>query len=258
MKTLVSAAAVAAIAGSAFGLGETLDHATVPVYTIDTPGITITKTPLSEVGRGALGVPYATATSVYGWDDNTFSSGSGFLAAPAAGGVLGAEDYGTTLSPSGPPNGSPTTDFSTFTMTGFQFVGGVDTSSGALFFDFFYNNVTTANSFGIAFPSAGNYLWTITFGSTGFIAPTEGFMQVTANTNPNIATPTGGQWFLSDAGANPVFGWNDSAFSAGSHDYGSGSVPVGYMFALGQLPSPGAAGLMGLAGLVGVSRRRRH
>jgi hypothetical protein len=265
MKTLVSAAAVAAIAGSAFGLGETLDLSSIPIYTVNTPGVTITKMPLDQTGRGALGaftgVP---SSSVYGWDDNTYNTGhSGSVAAPASSGVIGLEDYGTTLDPSGPPTGSPTTDYTTFNCNMVEFAGGVDTTNGVLFFEYFYNDGTLANSFGIQFGTVGNYVWALTFGGSGEIAiPTEGYMRIETNNNPNIAPSTNGQWFLSDAGANPVFGYNDLTVDAGQFDYGTSTAPnvqdIGYRFALGQVPTPGAAGLLGLAGLAGVSRRRRR
>jgi hypothetical protein len=262
MKTLVSAAAVAAIAGSAFGLGETLDRSSFPIYTIDTPGITITKAPLSGTTRGSLGSGTA-ATSVYGWDDNTASSGgpgtiggSGFLASPAGTGIIGIEDYGSTLSASGPPNGTPTNQFDSMNSLAYEFVGGVSATSGILFFDFYYNDFSFGNGFGIQFPSAGAFIWTITFDPTGFIVPTEGYHVITANSNPNIGPLSSGQWYLSDSGANPIHGTNDLAWDSGSFDYGSGTVDLGYLFALG-VPTPGTVGLMGLAGLAGVSRRRR-
>jgi hypothetical protein len=263
MKTLVSAAAVAAIAGSAFGLGETLNRTNVPIYTIDTPGITITKAPLQGSARAPLA---SIGTAVYGWDDNTPTSGgpgtiggSGFLANPASSGVLGVEDYGSTLSSSGPPNGSPTTQSDTMTAQAYQFVGGVTAVGGIMFFDFYDNAFGLVNYFGVAFPSAGAFIWTITFDPTGFIVPTEGYHVVSANTNANIGPISTGQWYLSDTGANPIVGHNDLAWDNGSFDYGSGSVPLGNLFALGvDIPTPGAAAVMGLAGLAGVSRRRRR
>jgi hypothetical protein len=265
MKTLVSAAAVAAIAGSAFGLGETLDRSNYPIYTIDTPGITITRTPLSGADR-SLGSGTA-ATSVYGWDDNTPVSGgpgtiggSGFLASPPGTGVLGFEDYGSTVSASGPPNGTPTSQHDTMNSMAYEFVGGVSATGGILFFDFYFNDFTVGNYFGVAFPSAGAAIWTITFDPTGFIVPTEGYHAVSANTNPNIGPITSGQWYLSDSGANPIHGTNDLAWDSGSFDYGTPSAPniqsVGYLFALG-IPAPGTVALMGFAGLAGASRRRR-
>lgn len=251
MKTLVSAAAVAAIAGSAFGLGETLDRTNAPIYSTNTPGISITATPLHGADRGPLA---GFASSVYGWDDTSSTiSGSGFVAAPASS-YLGFQGYSTTLGT--PPAGTPSTDYSTFTAMSFQFVGGVTNTGEILWFDFLYNDVTLGNYFGIQFPSGGNFLWTITFDPTGFVVPTEGYLQITSNTDPNIGPVGTGRWFASDLGAMPEYG-TAGASSAGSFDYGSGSVPLGYAWAIAT-PTPGTVGLMGLAGLAGVSRRRRR
>lgn len=250
MKTLVSAAAVAALAGSAFGLGETLDRTNTPIFTIDTPGISITKRELSSqtpVGRAT--------TTVY---DGL--GGLGYVASPAATGGLGVEDYGTTLSPSGAPNGSPTSAADTFGLVEYGFAGGVTATGGVLFFEFYYNNFSFAGSFGVSFPSAGNFIWTI--GITNPAAtqiPTEGYHQVFANNNPGIGPVTSGQWFLNTGGANPAIGHNDGAWDNGSFDYGTTTTPsihaIGQSFSL-VAPAPGAAALMGLAGLAGIRRRR--
>jgi hypothetical protein len=263
MKTLVSAAAVAAIAGSAYGLGETLDRSNYPIYTASTPGITLTALPMSSADRGPLS---GQGTSVYGWDDTTPDiNGRGFVAAPAGTGILGVEDYGSTLSASGPPNGTPTTQFGTMNAMSYEFVGGVTAIGGILFFDYFFNDFSFGNGFGIQFPSAGNFIWSITFNPTGLIVPTEGYHVITANTNPNIGPVSSGQWFLSEFSADPSgfpggIGHNDLAWDSGTFDYdGTGASPpvnIGYAFAIG-VPTPGAVALMGIAGLAGVSRRRR-
>jgi hypothetical protein len=258
MKTLVSAAAVAAIAGSAYGLGETLDRSSYPIYTIDTPGITMRAHALDGSDRAPLG---GIGTSVYGWDDNVGSvAGQGFLAAPAATGIIGIEDYGSTLSASGPPNGAPTNQYGMMNSMSYEFLGGVSAVGQILFFDFFFNDFSIGNSFGVAFPQAGNFWWTITFDPTGFILPTEGYHVMTANTDPNIGPVSTGRWFLSDVGVAPLHGTNDLAWDAGSFDYDgtgpNGPVDIGYLFAVG-VPTPGTVALMGLAGLAGVSRRRR-
>jgi hypothetical protein len=257
MKTLVSAAAVAAIAGSAFGLGETLDRSSFPIFTTDTPGITITHTPLHEAAttRGPLA---GLGTSVYGWDDTTpgYNYGSGYFASPPATGVNGFEDYGSTLSASGPPDGTPTNQFDTMNTISYQFIGGSYTTNGIMFFDFYFNDFSYANGFGVSFgPYLGAYLWTITFGGSSVTVPTEGYHAVVANTDSNIGTVTNGIWFLSDLGANPAVGHNDLAWDSGNTG-GTAPVNLGYLFALG-VPTPGTAAVMGLAGLAGVTRRRR-
>ena len=250
MKTLVSAAAVTALAGSAFGLGETLDRTNTPIFTIDTPGITITKREIgSQTPVGRVG------TTVY-----EGLSGGGYVASPPATGGIGIEDYGTSLSPSGAPNGTPTTATDTFALLEYGFAGGVTATGGVLFFEFYYNNFSFAGSFGVAFPSAGNFIWTIGIANPAATQiPTEGYHQVFANNNPNIGPVTSGQWFLNPTGANPTVGNNDTAWDNGSFDYGTTTTPsvlaIGQSFRL-NVPAPGAAALMGLAGLVGIRRRR--
>jgi hypothetical protein len=260
MKTLVSAAAVAALAGSAFGLGETLDRTGHRIFTQDTPGVTISWASMDGSSRGTLGGG-AAPTSVYGWDDATPTSGgagtiggaSGFFAAPAASGVIGVEDYGMSVSPSGPPNGAPTTATDTETLFAYEFVGGVANPYGILFMDFYFNDgATFATGFGVQLPTAGNFIWTITFGATPFTGvPTEGYHVMVANDNPGIGPITTGQWFLSSTGAAPIIGHNDLTIDNGT----GGGFPIGQLFALG-IPTPGTAALMGLAGLAGLRRRR--
>lgn len=254
MKTLVSAAAVTALAGSAFGLGETLDRTNIPIFTLATPGVQITRT---ELGSHQP-VARTSANTIYGWDTTATAgqiSGSGFLASPPASGVLGAEDYGTTYGDGvngGPPTGS------SFELCEYDFVGGVTATSGVMFFDFFTNSFSYAGGFGVQFPSAGNFIWTITISNPAAnVLPGEGYHQVFANDDPNVAPITSGQWFVSDKGANPDYGTNDLSWDSGSYDYGSGTVSLGYNFALRETPAPGAAAVMGLAGLAGLRRRRR-
>jgi hypothetical protein len=258
MKTLVSAAAVAALAGSAFGLGESLDRTNAVIFTVDTPGVQITKQDIgSHQPVGRIG------TTVY----DAEGGGAGYVAAGPATGFLGFEDYGTTVSASGPPNGVPTTQVDTEELHEYGFVGGVTASGGVVFFDFFYNNFSFATSFGVQFPSAGNFIWTITITTPSTVlVPTEGYHQLFANNDPNIAPVTSGQWFLSDVGASPTIGHNDNAWDNGSFDYGDNDPndpnvpdvdirPIGQNFRI-NIPTPGAAALMGLAGLAGLRRRR--
>jgi hypothetical protein len=250
MKTLVSAAAVTALAGSAFGLGETLDRTNTPIFTIDSPGVSITKRDLTAptpVGRAGV--------TVY-----EGLSGGGYVASAPSTGGLGVEDYGTVLSSSGAPNGTPTTQLDTFGLVEYGFAGGVTAANGILFFEFYYNNFSFAGSFGVQLPSAGNFIWTITIGNPAATQiPTEGYHQIFANNNPNIGPVTSGQWFLGPNGANPTIGHNDSAWDNGSFDYGTTTTPsvlaIGQSFRL-NAPAPGAAALMGLAGLAGIRRRR--
>lgn len=259
MKSLVSAAAVTAIAGSAFGLGETLDRSNAIILTVDTPGVQFTRTAIGTPSPTPVAVPLTT----------TYDSlaGIGFVASAPATGNLGVEDYGTTDSSSGPPNGTPVTQFETRGLHEFGFAGGQDNGSqgaavsGVIFFDFFFNDFSFANSFGVALPTAGAYFWTITIGNPAALQiPTEGFSSMFANNNPNIGPVTSGRWFLSDVGANPLIGHNDLAIDNGTFDFGTTTTPdvrnIGHNFSI-VVPTPGAAAIMGLAGVAGLRRRRR-
>lgn len=273
MKTLVSAAAVAAIAGSAFGLGETLDRSNYPIYSNDTPGVTVTATRMGSTERTTL---HGSGTAVYGWDDSepfpTNGQGLGFLASGYVSGNLGYEDYGSTLST--PPNGTPATQHDVMKTTVYQFWGNVQsTGLPILFMDFYFNDNSYANGFGVSFGATNpNYLYLFTITLTGppsFLAPTEGYHRIFANTDPNIANAgavTTGFWALSNEGANPLNGTNDLAWDSGNHQYTTGTgttetvigtYDIGYLFAL-AVPTPATTALMGLAGLAGVSRRRRR
>jgi hypothetical protein len=247
MKSLVSAGAVAALAGSAFGLGETLDRSGTPIWNSSTPGITITKQAVgshSNLDRQG--------TTVY-----DSMGGLGYVASPPASGTLGIEDYGTTLSPSGPPNGTPTTAFDTFHLCEYQFAGGVQQPGGILFMSFFFNNFSFADSFGVSLSQAGNFLWTITIGNPAALnVPTEGFHLLSANTDTNIGILTTGQWFLN---TSTFVGHNDGAWDNGSFSYsttsGTITAPIHQSFEM-QVPTPGALALFGVAGLAGIRRRR--
>jgi hypothetical protein len=258
MKTLVSAAAVAAIAGSAFGLGQTLDRSYYP----NLPGATITFERMSDVDRGALNGPHN--TSVYGWDDagltySNLAQGQGVaLDYGGIGGVVGVQDYGTTFATT--PIASPTGQGDLFAPSVFKFWGGTTGANTNCYFDFYLGDASTlANGFSFNVgPYAGYYIWTITFGTSGFQIPEKGFMSFYPDVNDQAI------WLRSPFGDNPDFGFTDglatSYFGAppgpGTYDFGNGGVDVGWLFAIG-VPTPGTAALMGLAGLAGVTRRRR-
>jgi hypothetical protein len=244
MKSLVSAGAMAALAGTAFGMGETLDRSNATILTANTPGITITR---EEIGTHTNVDRQGTA--IY----NTLVGG--YVASPPSSGTLGVDDYGTTLSPSGAPNGAPTTAFDTFHLCAYRFAGGVTAAGGVLFMDFFFNDFSFADSFGVQLNTAGNFIWTITIGNPGALnVPTEGFHLLSANTNTNIGPLTTGTWFLN---SSVTAGHNDGAWDNGSFDYGTptGVQPLYYGFEL-QVPTPGAMALFGVAGLAGIRRRR--
>ena len=247
MNALVSATAIVAIAGSSFGLGESVDRSGATILSADMPGVTITKREMLDP------IPTGVPQTIY----DSLDAGAGYLSFSPTSGSIGIEDYGTTLSPSGPPNGTPTDAFDGVLITEYQFVGGVQQSGGILFFDFYFNDFSFANSFGVQLDTPGNFLYTINFPAPVGV-PTEGFHGIFANDNPNFGPITTGQWFLSDVGANPTVGHNDLSIDNGFNDYGAAAPDIrdiGHNFAL-IIPTPGAAAMLGLAGL-GALRRRR-
>jgi MYXO-CTERM domain-containing protein len=260
MKTLVSAAAVAAIAGSAFGLGETLDRSNYA---------RINATTMIEVGSETRsgGPIYGYGASVYGWDDSTATGtivGTGLVAFPLATGLLGVEDYGmeTPAPGSTPPNGTPGLHPTT-TLVAYECIlvlpaapsGGVI----AFAFDWFQNDFTPAYGFvgSIGLPAAfagGTFFISFTAGGAPFGAmPTEGYHTITADDGSlggDFAFSS--RWPMSTFGAAPSYGHNDLAWDNGT---GPGGGNVGHLFAM-AVPTPGAMGLLGLGGLVAIRRRR--
>lgn len=161
-----------------------------------------------------------------------YSSIPGPYFAFAAGAFAHRDDYVTSLG--GPGN---------FTCDALRFVGGV--TAVGMILDFFLldplNNVVS--SFGVTFPQAGNFIWTITLGA-GLPAAQIGQFQI-----QNRAGSTG-QWFMTTTA--PSVGTNNAL--AG---HGSTLTPPGYgAYELQNLPAPGALALLGLGGLMAARRRR--
>lgn len=250
MKTLVSALAVAGLAGSAFGLSaSTIDRTNyLMLDELNLPaGYTITATPIdSHESVERLGTP-------------TFSnltSGSGYLASSPFDGTVSIEDYASSLS-DGISDGVDGTGGATHPLVEFGFVGGAADLGGTgktIFFDFFDVNTNAVTGFGVTLANYGNYIYTITIGSPGTTqVPVEGFIAM------STAPGTSAQHFLSDA--NPAPGWNGienhQFYPPGffDFDYGNGPVDINYLFRL-NVPTPGTAALFGLAGLAGIRRRR--
>lgn len=149
-----------------------------------------------------------------------------FAAFPAASGSIGFDDYDSIL-----PGGYDV-------LTDLKFVGGVTTVGGRLDFNFYHPDGTAINSFFVNLPQAGNFIWTIN--SINIVIPTDGIMEIVA------AADTTGRWYLSTTA--PTIGTQNAAF-------GGGSGGNSHRFEL-QVPAPGAAALLGLAGLVAGRRRR--
>lgn len=248
MKVLVSAAAIAALAGAA-----SADFTNPVSYTqlIDGQnGVTVTATPIDEARS-------AGDRNVVAYE-NLDPGANGYVAfsnpPAAAGEFLGFDDYGTGLAGSSAPTaplGAP--DGGNITLAEFQFIGGINAVGDELAFAFFDNAGNPVNGFSIALSQAGNFIWTITLGS-GFDVPAEGLIrgEVLAGT---------GQWFLGDAG--PTVGYEDDTFASppgASPSFGPISSGAGtnfsYNFALVEVPAPGALAVFGLGGLAAARRRR--
>lgn len=256
MKTLVSALAVAGIAGSAFGLtaSDTLDRSGYTIYDeANLPaGAAITATPIGDRVDDRLGVPAFTNMTVGN------GAGSGYLANPAFSGTVSIEDYATNLG-DGVSDGVDGSGGATSNLVEFGFIGGVASGSvdRILFFDFFDVAGNFVDGFGVNLANFGNFIYTITIGDpANTLVPVEGLMRMATNPGTNA------QHFLSDApatvGANGT--WNeDLIYGPGFFDFdygnGNGVVNLNFLFRL-NVPTPGTAALFGVAGLVGIRRRR--
>ncbi|MDW8209077.1 MAG: PEP-CTERM sorting domain-containing protein [Chloroherpetonaceae bacterium] len=180
------------------------------------------------------------ALSVAALDQTVYLGIAGPYAAFApASGVLGFDDYDSI---------APTP---TFNLTRFQFVGGVRFSGNvaplnrALQFEFYDSGANLINTFVVAFPTSGDFIWTITFG-TLLSVPSDGFVQ--ARTLGNST----GRWFLTTS--PPVVGSNN--FSVG----GFGGIYNHAFGMVASVPEPGPiALLMSIATLgIGLAARRRR
>ncbi len=247
MKTLVSALAVVSVAGSAFGLtqrslnlSETVDH--IRDLGDITAFVTMEAAPIdSHVDERGAPVYSSMVNGPFGSTPNANLS----WGAAGISGVVGVNDYGTTTGGGTPftPGTNPLVR-----LDAMRFIGGV-VAPGPVSFFFVQNDSTTALAFTVNLATAGNFIWTI--GLTTLLAevPTEGFwVMQTVSGGPN------GNIFFHPA--QPTVGYqstaNDDTFNYGG---ATGVQPISERFEL-QVPAPGAAALMGLAGLVGLRRRR--
>lgn len=178
---------------------------------------------VSEVDRGgSLETVYDSIPGPY----NAFA---------VAGGVLGADDYESTV-----------TD-PTMVLGQFQFVGGVTTAGQSVRVNFFDSDQVLANFFTVVLSTGGSTsIWTISLGANGgldstFVVPSTGFVQVVA-----------------EGGATGRFWLTTTAPSIGSNDITFGGAPNTHYHAFGMLavPAPASAALIGLAGLAAARRRR--
>lgn len=213
MKIMRGLLALAALAGTA-----SADIISVPA-----------NQPMYEATGSPLDGPSPRGAPVY-------SSIPGPYFAFAAGAFANRDDYTSTL----PGVGN-------FTMDAMRFVGGVAAVGNIL--DFFFldpaNNVVS--SFGVSFPQAGDFIWTITLGA-GLPAAKVGQMQIQNRTGST------GRWFMTTTA--PSTGANNNLAGHGSTIPPASGGPGYGAYELQNLPAPGALALLGLGGLMATRRRR--
>lgn len=189
---------------------------------------------------GELLYNYAGASSTsFAPGDTLYNAQAGpYASLPVGTGLRGWTAYQTIASPSS----------SSFFLGQLIFVGGVDVAGTEVEFDFYQWDTGSStpgafvDSFSVALPQAGAFIWTITL-DPGFAIPTLGYVEM------NVALDAGGQgrWFLTTTA--PSVGTALATF--GSPTYAS----QGFTMVEG-VPAPGAIALLGLAGLAGSRRRR--
>lgn len=262
MKTLVSALAVASLAGAAFGFDEIGPRGNFNLAnTVDrfnylgdiTDLISIEATPIGHETGGRLATEYSAIQAGAGYVSSTSTPASA---------VVGFNDYqfASNPGPFGTPLSNPVAGLETM-----RFVGGSVAAGGKMDFVFLQNDSSTATAFTITFANAGNFIYTFTIGTIpgGVYVPTEGlyYAQRNAGSVSQVRQFYGGS--TAGAGAPTIGAQSVGGFSPPSTDFvftsatynGGAPTPISERFEL-NVPAPGAAALMGLAGLVGLRRRR--
>jgi len=131
-------------------------------------------------------------------------------------------------------------------LTSFHFVGGVANAGQALAVFFLDTDENVVDGFQVTLPQGGNFIWTINLKGAGFEKPDSGFVQIQGVEG---SEPT---WLYTDS----------SGFLIGENVFDEGNESgdwedTRYAFKMrNAVPAPGALALLGLAGLVGVRRRR--
>ena len=225
MKTAV--VAMLAIAGSASADLTGLDRSNYTIYQ-DGVNATITATP--------IGGDFANRGSADQYSDLD-PGPTGYQAFALATGIIGSDDYTSIAGDD-------------IQLAEFGFVGGVDQAAGIMFVDFFDAGGSFVDGFGVALNNPGNFIYTITIGSS-VIAPNAGFVQFDVpgtSLGPLGPVNTGvqGQWFLGDAGAT-IGNAGAPVAAALNHNFRINGTVV---------PAPASVALLGLGGLAAVRRRR--
>ncbi|MEM1185787.1 MAG: hypothetical protein AAGI53_12410 [Planctomycetota bacterium] len=144
----------------------------------------------------------------------------------------------------------------------FTFVGGVNSAGtfgpgpgGVVFFDFFDSSGAFVDGIGVILPEGGNFIWTLT-AATPFEIAADGFVQMSFDDEDLFSTGTTAQtaqWFSTADDA--LVG--DNGLNNGFVSPGTGA-DLNFAFAITgtEVPTPGAAAVLGLAGLAATRRRR--
>ncbi|MBN4082638.1 PEP-CTERM sorting domain-containing protein [Phycisphaeraceae bacterium AH-315-B13] len=212
------------VAGLAVASSASADLTNAPISNLLDPSMYSINA--QEIGSPDLGGIAAVHYSNMGGAFATFGPQAGFS---------GFDDYQSTAG-------------ADMTLTEMRFVGGVDTTGGVAFFQFFDAASSFVSSFGIAFPQAGNFIWTITIGSAPTVAE-NGLIQMIGDDLGAFGPATLSEFFLID-----------SAPTVGGSDINVGGNPGTHNQAFeltgDPIPAPASVALLGLGGLAAVRRRR--
>ena len=228
MKTAV--VAMLAIAGSASADFTSIDRSDYTIYT----NVTATPVGVDSAQRGVGATVYSNMTSNAG---GFFSLGSGPADGDGVQQEINFDDY-QSIAPGGG------------LMSEFQFVGGVDTVGGVMFFDLFDAGGAFVDGFGVALPSAGNFIWTINITNNDIAFAGSGFVQTSVDDDGAFGPATGGSWFLTADDATV----GDNLASAGFSS--PAGADLNHAFQINAIPAPASAALLGLGGLAAARRRR--
>ncbi len=216
MRKLCAMLMVLAFAGVAFA-DAPIDRASTPIYTAVAQDLS------SAALRGSFdGVAYS---------NMELGTNYAVIINP---GEMEADDYESIV-----PIGD------TLILSEYSFVGGVTAANGILWFDFYDDEAAYVDGFGVQFPQAGNYIWTITI-SEPFVVPNAGYHSIEADDTYGNTT---GKWFL-----------NSEIPTVGSTTDWPGyidddDVPLNFKFELVSVPEPATLALLGLGALALIRRR---